>query len=96
MSLMHKPRGSHVTNFEKLWTLCDQLPAAYRDQSRARLSNAVERMTLREADERLGLRLDQHGVLPCDHPDHEDGVSCLERAVGCSMNCHCCMGYERA
>ena len=83
------------TQYEVLHRLCGRLPAQYVDQSRARLSNAVEGMTLREADERLDLRLDQHGVLPCDHPDHEDGVSCLERAAGCSGNCRCCMGYAR-
>lgn len=83
------------TNYQTLYELCEQLPPSYRDQSRARLGNVVERMTLRDADLYLDLRLDQHGVLPCDHPDHEDGESCLERAVGCSMNCRCCMGYAR-
>lgn len=82
MSPTHRPR---VTNFERLWNLCEQLPVAYRDQSRARLGPSVERMTLREADERLNLRLDEYGALPCD--DHEDGI-------GCSDSCRC-MGYHR-
>lgn len=65
MSLMHKPQGSHVTNYEKLYLLCEGLPPGYRDQSRARLCPAVEGMTLHEADDRLHLRLSQHGVLQC-------------------------------
>lgn len=28
----------------------------------------------------------------CSHPDHKSEVSCLERAVGCSPHCLCCMG----
>lgn len=92
------------TNYETLWELCGRLPAQYVDQSRARLSNAVEGMSFDEADRRLDLRLAQHGLLDhlgggmtdrCEHPDHEDGVSCLERAVGCSGSCRCCMGYSR-
>ncbi len=31
--------------------------------------------------------------MPCTHPDHVDGVSCGDRAVGCSPDCVCCMGY---
>jgi len=28
----------------------------------------------------------------CEHPDHVDGVSCEDRAVGCHKDCECCMG----
>ena len=28
----------------------------------------------------------------CDHPDHADDTDCLDRAVGCSKHCFCCMG----
>lgn len=28
----------------------------------------------------------------CEHPDHNDSESCLDRAVGCSKHCFCCMG----
>lgn len=28
----------------------------------------------------------------CNHPDHQSEVSCLDRAVGCSPHCLCCMG----
>tara|TARA_R110000772_G_scaffold27652_3_gene70179 strand:+ start:127 stop:534 length:408 start_codon:yes stop_codon:yes gene_type:complete len=27
----------------------------------------------------------------CTHPDHVDGVSCADRAVGCNPHCLCCM-----
>ena len=27
-----------------------------------------------------------------DHPDHADDTDCLDRAVGCSKHCFCCMG----
>lgn len=27
----------------------------------------------------------------CTHPDHIDGVSCADRAVGCSKDCGCCI-----
>ena len=28
----------------------------------------------------------------CTHPDHNDRESCLDRTVGCSKDCECCMG----
>lgn len=28
----------------------------------------------------------------CTHPDHTDDTSCLDRSVGCSKHCLCCMG----
>ena len=28
----------------------------------------------------------------CTHPDHVDGQSCEDRAVGCHPDCECCMG----
>lgn len=28
----------------------------------------------------------------CTHPDHVEGESCEDRAVGCHPNCKCCMG----
>lgn len=28
----------------------------------------------------------------CKHPDHTPGVSCEDRAVGCSPSCECCLG----
>lgn len=52
-----------LTKYETLYELCGQLPPQYVDQSRARLQPAVERMTLLEADDRLDLRLAQHGLL---------------------------------
>jgi hypothetical protein len=30
----------------------------------------------------------------CTHPDHVEGVSCEDRAVGCSPFCVCCMGQS--
>ncbi len=30
----------------------------------------------------------------CTHPDHVDGVSCLDRAVGCAPDCACCLAPE--
>lgn len=29
--------------------------------------------------------------MKCTHPDHVDGMLCVDRAVGCSRNCACCM-----
>lgn len=29
----------------------------------------------------------------CQHPDHVDGESCLDRAVGCHKDCRCCMHF---
>ena len=40
-------------------------------------------------------------VEPCTHPDHVDGQSCEDRAVGCRRDCPCCcppekqLGYQR-
>lgn len=31
-------------------------------------------------------------LVACTHPDHVDGTSCEDRAVGCSPHCKCCMG----
>lgn len=28
----------------------------------------------------------------CTHPDHREGSDCLDRSVGCSKHCVCCMG----
>ena len=28
----------------------------------------------------------------CTHPDHTEAKDCLDRAVGCSKHCVCCMG----
>lgn len=28
--------------------------------------------------------------MKCEHPDHVDGQSCEDRAVGCSKDCECC------
>lgn len=28
----------------------------------------------------------------CEHPAHEDGKDCLDRTIGCSPYCVCCMG----
>lgn len=30
----------------------------------------------------------------CTHPDHVDGISCEDRAIGCSADCTCCMGND--
>lgn len=30
----------------------------------------------------------------CEHPDHEEGRDCGDRAVGCSKHCLCCMGQS--
>jgi hypothetical protein len=27
---------------------------------------------------------------PCTHPNHVDGESCFDRAVGCHPDCRCC------
>lgn len=32
----------------------------------------------------------------CQHPDHEPGLVCYDRAVGCSASCSCCiLRYEK-
>ena len=28
----------------------------------------------------------------CTHPDHKDGKTCIDHAVGCSPTCVCCLG----
>ena len=30
--------------------------------------------------------------MKCEHPNHEDGKSCVDGAVGCHTECFCCMG----
>ena len=30
----------------------------------------------------------------CTHPDHVDSSDCLERAVGCHVDCVCCIGVH--
>jgi hypothetical protein len=32
--------------------------------------------------------------IKCTHPDHVDGQSCEERAVGCHSSCDCCIAIE--
>ena len=34
--------------------------------------------------------------IKCTHPDHVEGESCEDRAVGCHPNCECCMGNYTA
>lgn len=29
--------------------------------------------------------------MKCEHPDHEDDVSCEDRAVACHKDCACCL-----
>ena len=33
----------------------------------------------------------EHGIV-CTHPDHVDGQSCEEGAIGCDAKCVCCQG----
>lgn len=38
------------------------------------------------------------GPLPkvkCTHPDHEDGKSCTDYAVGCHVDCECCIPQDQ-
>ena len=43
-----------------------------------------------------GARIVPHGLgflvlwEECTHPDHTEGVACVDRAVGCSPHCVCC------
>lgn len=51
--------------------------------------------------EMWALVLFRSAVKPCTHPDHVDGQSCEDRAVGCRADCPCCcppekqLGWER-
>lgn len=31
--------------------------------------------------------------MKCQHPNHEDGISCENYAVSCHKDCGCCNGY---
>lgn len=31
-------------------------------------------------------------IMKCKHPDHTNQITCIERGVGCSKLCICCMG----
>ena len=35
--------------------------------------------------------LNQNTYTQCCHPDHNENESCIDRAVGCSKHCLCCM-----
>ena len=33
--------------------------------------------------------------MKCEHPDHQDGMSCEDRAVACNKDCTCCLPVQK-